>query len=360
MYKKLTGKQEQIDAENVYLLARVEELEEKLLKYNELEQLVEESEQRFKQILRLTYDGIVIYEKNTGEILETNLRLIRKLKYKRNDVIGKTVSLFVAPDQRDKIKEKLTEDRPDVYGTTVLDKDGQSYEFEICTSTINYHGRKVKIAAICDISYRKQNEKILKESEEKFRSLAENTNDSIILTDKKEILYINPPTTSIFGIAGKPVIDLSQILEHVHPDDRGMAESLVYSVVVGQQQTKYCQFRLLSKDGKERWIWSRMFPVTPENPDATKLVLLSSDITEMHEKEEIQKKTEFEKKAAEEKYKVLTSLLPEMIIETDINERISYVNLKAIDVFEYGSDFYVNNLCFSELICPEDRKRCAD
>jgi len=359
MYKKLTGTQGQLDAENIYLLARVEELEKKLLNYSEMEQLIEESEQRFKQILSLTYDGIIFFEKNTGEIIEANLRLIHKLKYKQCNVIGKNVYNFIIPSQQDFIKERLTEDLPNVYEAIVLDKDGQPYEYEICSRSCKYHGRKIKIAALCDISYRKQYEKTLKESEEKFRSLAENTNDSIILADRKEILYINPPTTYVFGLAGKPVVDLSQVLEHVHPSDRGMADSLVRSVVVGQQQTKYCQFRMLAKDGKERWIWSRVFPVAPENPDATKLVILSSDITEMREKEEIQKKTEIDKRAAEEKYKVLTSLLPEMIIETDINERLTYVNLKALEIFEYGSD-YINNIRFFELIHPDYRQRCAE
>ena len=80
----------------------------------------------------------------------------------------------------------------------------------------------------------------------------------------------------------------------------------------------------------------------------------------MVEKEEIQKIIANEKRAVEEKYKVLTSLLPEMIIDTDVNGRLSFVNLKVIDVFEYGSDFYVNNLSFKELIYHEDKKRCSD
>ena len=65
-------------------------------------------------------------------------------------------------------------------------------------------------------------------------------------------------------------------------------------------------------------------------------------------------------RTAEEKYKVLTSLLPEMIIEIDTSERMTFVNLKAIEVFEYGSDFYTNNLRFIELISMEDRQRCDE
>ena len=65
-------------------------------------------------------------------------------------------------------------------------------------------------------------------------------------------------------------------------------------------------------------------------------------------------------RTAEEKYRILTSLLPEMIIETDMTERLTFVNLRAIEIFEYGSDFYTNNLRFIELISKEDRQRCAE
>ena len=360
MDQKPKDTQDKSDAEYAFLFARVEDLEKKLLKQNELEQMVEESEQRFRQILSLTYDGIILYEKNSGEIIEANVRLIHKLKYRRDDIIGKSVVQFVAPDQQDIIKERLTEDLPNVYETFILDRDGQPFEYEICSRSCYYKRRKIKMSVVCDISYRKQYEKTLRESEEKFRSLSENTNDSIILADKKEIIYVNPPTSRMFGFSGKPIVDLTQVLEYIHPDDHAIAEPFFHSVTAGQQQTKYSQFRIIAKDGKIRWIWSRVFPVVSETPDNAKLVILSSDITEMREKEEMQKKTEIAKIAAEEKYKVLTSLLPEMIVETDVNERLIYVNLKAIDVFEYGSDFYINNLHFYELISREDRRRCNE
>ena len=63
----------------------------------------------------------------------------------------------------------------------------------------------------------------------------------------------------------------------------------------------------------------------------------------------------------DEKYRLLTSLLPEMVFETEVTtERLTFVNVKAIEVFEYGSDFYTNNLRFAELISKEDRQRCVD
>ena len=63
----------------------------------------------------------------------------------------------------------------------------------------------------------------------------------------------------------------------------------------------------------------------------------------------------------DENYKLLTSLLPDMVFETDTTtERLTSINMKAIEVFEYGSDFYIHNLRFIELISKEDRQRCTD
>ncbi len=361
MNNKSQDTQGKPDAESSHLQGRIEELEKKLLKHDKLEQMVEESEQRFRQILSLTYDGIVIYEKENGEVIEVNLRLVHKLKYTRKEVVGRSVYQFVVAEQQEMIKKRLTEDLPDVYETTIVDREGKQLEFEICSRSCMYQGRKVKMAAVCDISYRKQYEKTLKESEEKFRSLAENTNDSIILTDKREVIYANPSTPFVLGLKDTPMIlHLPQILTHIHPDDLPTVEGLVNSIVAGQRQTKACQFRIVVDDNKERWIWSRVFPVVPNNPNDSKLVLLSSDITEMREREEAQKRIEIAARTAEEKYKVLTSLLPEIIIETDMDGRLTFVNLKTIEVFEYGSDFYTQNLRFLELISREDRRRCAE
>ncbi len=360
MNDKSQNAQNESIADNNRLKSRVEELEKKLLNQDRLEQMVEESEQRFRQILSLTYDGIVIYEKENGEILEANLRLVHKLKYTRKDVVGQSVYQFVASEQQEMIKERLMEDLPDIYETIVVDKEGRQLEFEICSRSCLYQGRKVKMAAVCDISYRKQYERTLKESEERFRSLAENTNDSIILADKTDIIYANPSTPVVLGLGGDNIISLSQMLIHVHPDDRKPVELLINSVVSGMRQFKSCQFRVNTSDGKERWVWSRVFPVVPDNLDDTRTVVFSSDITEMREREEAQKKTEIAARTAEEKYKVLTSLLPEIILETDLDGRLTFVNLKAIDVFEYGSDFYVQNLRFLELVSKDDRFRCEE
>ena len=65
-------------------------------------------------------------------------------------------------------------------------------------------------------------------------------------------------------------------------------------------------------------------------------------------------------KDSEEKYKILTSLLPEMVFETDLSKQLTFINLKAMEVFGYGSDIYINKINFLDLISKEDRRRCSE
>ena len=180
-------------------------------------------------------------------------------------------------------------------------------------------------------------------------------NDSIILADRKKIIYANPPTPVMFEICERQPLSLKELMPHIHPADRETVEGLISTVEGEQQETRHFQYRIQAKNGKERWVWSRTFPLFPESK---RTVVLSSDITEMREREERLKQTEIAVRTADEKYKVLTSLLPEMVFEMTLDGRLTFVNLKAIFVFEYGSDFYIKNLKFIELISNDERLRC--
>ena len=182
-------------------------------------------------------------------------------------------------------------------------------------------------------------------------------NDSIILVDRKKVIYANASTSNMFEIDELKPKNLRELMPHVHPKDCKAFESLINAVENGKQETGHCQFRVKQKNGTTRWVWCRVFPVFPES---TRMVMLNSDITEMREREERLKQTEIAVRTAEEKYKVLTSLLPEMVFETNLEGQLLFVNLKAIYVFEYGSDFYVKNLKFIELISSDERLKCFE
>ncbi len=356
-----SGGKKQLSDDQADLQAEIVGLQKMLDQYGDIEQLLEESEHRFKRMFSLTHDGIVIYEKETGIIIDVNVRLVRQLGYKRKETIGRSVLEFIAPEQVESVKERLDENLPDIYKLFIFSKSGKKIEFEVCSRSCKYKKRIVKMAAICDISFHQQYEKRIKESEELFRSLSENMDDSIILVEKEKIIYANPSTEHVLGRVSE-TDRLKNVFSHVHSDDRHAVHAYIREINLGKQVDP-CQFRIAIENDQYRWLWSRVFPVAPSGLQNSRLIVLTSDITEMRQKERNQLQLEVSAKNAEEKYKVLTALLPEIIIETDQEGRLKYANLKAIETFEYGSDFYVQNLHFLELIHKDDRaevrKACA-
>jgi len=205
MHDNTSSSQNQIERENVYLRAKIEELERKLLRQDEVEKLADEHEQRFKQILELTNNGVVICSKNSGEIIEANNRLITNLKYRPEEVIGKTVFQFVLPEQHEAVRQWLAEDHLNVCLISFIDSDGVAFEYEICSQVSYYHNQSVKIAAVRDIAYRKINEETRKKAELALRTAEEKYH---ILTSLLPDMVIETDTNGFLTFVNLKVIDV--------------------------------------------------------------------------------------------------------------------------------------------------------
>ncbi|WAC04148.1 MAG: PAS domain S-box protein [Methanoregula sp.] len=102
---------------------------------------------------------------------------------------------------------------------------------------------------LTDITNRKRIEEALRESEEKFRGVAERSSDIIMLTDDKgRTTYIAPSVEKILGynpdeVIGKTPGDL------VHPDDLGSVYELVRKNMEGNDNSELLVIRIRKKDG---------------------------------------------------------------------------------------------------------------
>jgi PAS domain S-box-containing protein len=160
--------------------------------------------------------------------------------------------------------------------------------FETVKIPIYENGQITGLTALAkDISGRKQYEKALKESEEKFRELAENTTDAFVLRSGKKIIYINPAFEQVYGYSRKEVMDNPDLYrELVHPDDR----ERIYNVLNSEEYRSTFifneQYRILKKDGSVSWIWNRSFPVWNDKGEVYRIVSVVADISEIKNLEE--------------------------------------------------------------------------
>jgi PAS domain S-box-containing protein len=153
-------------------------------------------------------------------------------------------------------------------------------------------------------------EKLLKESEEKYRLIIENSNDLIVILDKDlKIEYVNEETAlKLLGYQNRDIIGKSA-LDFIHPDDM---EKAVHTYTKGFQ-SRYPIIELRFKNREECWVRFECSGQTFIDVDEKiKGLVISRDITE--------------RKSAEERYKSLFASSPNAIFILDLNGNIIDTN----------------------------------
>jgi len=111
-----------------------------------------------------------------------------------------------------------------------------------------------------------ETEKKLKLSEERYRIIVENTSDVIVVSDSNgKITYVSPSCKKLFGYEAEEFIGKTPWqMKIIHPEDVGFVSSYHRSVAEKGFTDKPIEFRIITKDGKIKWI-SQSLSTVKEN-----------------------------------------------------------------------------------------------
>lgn len=113
-----------------------------------------------------------------------------------------------------------------------------------------FQDRELK-AAIDVALYKKKMEKALKESEAKFRDLAENASDGILVAVRNGVhVYANKRAAEMTGYSVSKLLNTT-IKDLAHPNDFEKIKKKYYAIITGKPFQRQYETRIIGKDGKE-------------------------------------------------------------------------------------------------------------
>jgi PAS domain S-box-containing protein len=141
--------------------------------------------------------------------------------------------------------------------------------------------------ASVEITERVRTEEALRESEERFRELAENIDEVFWISDPKNtrIIYVSPAYERIWGRSRDSLYAFPKSwTEAIHPEDKGrVVERIANRELQGSHDLTY---RIARPDGSIRRIRDRGFPVYDASGNIVRIAGISEDVTESKEAEE--------------------------------------------------------------------------
>lgn len=168
----------------------------------------------------------------------------------------------------------------------LLHKSGKEVPIEMMASAAGDEKGEITgfVWAFRDISSRRRAEAELREKEEHFRSLIEQTSDIITVVDQDgTIYYASPSVEPVLGYIAADVLGKS-ILEVVHPDDSRTAVLTLTRLFSGRRTTARLDVRVQHHDGSWR-VMESVGSRRTTGPGETRIVLSSRDVTDRKEAE---------------------------------------------------------------------------
>jgi PAS domain S-box-containing protein len=287
---------------------------------------------RYKTLMETSTDSIYVLDEN-GDLQEANVAFLRRRGYTAAEVKGSNVADWDARWTREQLQERL---RKLVGGDAVFEtrhrcKDGSIFDVEVCATSVRIGGEQLFFCVTRDITERKQAEQALRESEQRFRELAENINEVFWLSDDQNtrMHYISPAYEKVWGRSCESLYAAPKSwMDAVHPEDKQQVLATVAKRSLNE--TYHNTYRIVRPDGSIRWIRDRGFPVRDESGEAVRFAGIAEDITES---KAIAKALE----SAEEQYRSIFNNAVNGIFRTSPDGKLLVANPAAARIFGFAS-----------------------
>lgn len=315
------------------------------------EKKLKESEEKYKLILENANDLITIINENFKHEYINEKAYFELLGYSKEDLIGKTPLGPLHPDDTKRAIKALRDGFKYGEGRNefrVRHKDGDYIWLEHKGKVfIDTDGEKKAIIISRDISERKKVEQIVKESEEKYRSLITNLTDIILELDLKgNVIYVSPQCYDIMGYQPTELIG-KNTLNYIHPEDVLKIAEAMKEALQSKEMISVPRYRLLHKSKNIIYASARGKYVNINGNES--FIVTIRDIT-------VQTRIEQKLKESETIYRLISENANDLISIFNENLEFEYINKKPfLNILGYNYDDLIGSKGL-DFVHPDDRK----
>jgi PAS domain S-box-containing protein len=316
-----------------------------------------ESEERFRGFMEQSSDGLLLSDEE-GRIIEVNRAALEELGVEKGAILGMAVwDLHFASLQPERRSMETYESLVRMYGgalqtgqgdflSKLIDerfqlRGGRRYDLQVVFWTIRSSKGHRLAASIRDVTDRKAAETALKESEEKFRELIQQSTDAIILWDEKgDVCEYNSASVSLLGITESELRNLKGwdahlrfLPEEAKDPERVAAMRRAFDVVHETGNApfmgKVMEFDLMRNDGSKRTVETVLFPI--QTSKGYRIGSISRDVTEARQ-------AQMEAKESEERLRSFFDGAFEGVYIIGPDGRITDCNRRLLEMMQLRSD----------------------
>ncbi len=264
------------------------------------EEALRKSEEKFRHLFERAEEGILIVR---GKIVDfANPALENVLGYPIERITSEPFVTFIHPDDRETVRDlhfrmmqnEFQEKRYD-FRVVTLDKTVKWVTAN--AQVIDWEGEQANLCFVIDISDRKQAEEKLRESEEKYRRIAENITDVVWTTDLNlNLTFVSSSIRKLLGMT--PEEHMQRTMTEKHPPVyiekiyQMLAEELEKEndPAIDKARSRLIEVEHYKADGSTIWVSMNISAIRDEYGNLVGLQGVTRDITEQKKREEEQKK----------------------------------------------------------------------
>jgi len=287
------------------------------------EEALKKSKQHYRNLIRNA--GEAIYVIQDGLLRMANPKLSELTGYTEEELFSVSVTATIHEDDRPMVLEhfgrRLRGEVVPRHSFRLYRKDRSICWVDASGILISWDGRPAVMVFLTDITERKRAEETLRENEEKYRLVVENSHDAIYIHRDNRLWFVNRGAAEVTGYTTGELMRVN-LWDLVHPDDRARLREAARQRFAGEKVSPAFTARLVRKSGEIRegdfFVDLIVFQGTPA------ILGIYRDLTE-------QRKTEISLRESEEKYRILLHESPDPVFSFFPDGTYRYVNKAFAD-----------------------------